>query len=295
MDKPDQRLLLSKYLYTRGTDELRAGDPFSAGLAVSLFQDAVEMVLFTCSARFDAQVKDRAGFAELWDAVNKAVQKASKPPLPLGPQMQAVNKVRVGFKHYGLRPDSRDAESCRADCGQFLELVARNYLDLDFAALSIASVVREDAERALLERAVDALRTDDKATALAECARALDLIQDRRESFYRHGILVQLGGIDHETKKYVDSQIGALRRHIWDLENFIFCGMCGVSPMDVMVLRSVLPTLQGDDAKFEQLQPAAIAPAAVERCIDLIAKYSLGLSYQLAAPSRIAQGAEWLF
>src|SRR5262245_11122981 len=83
MNSADGRLLLAKYLYIRGADILRAGGLFDAGLAVSLFQDAVEMAVFACGARYNAQPRDNGGFFDAWEATDRALATADKPALKM--------------------------------------------------------------------------------------------------------------------------------------------------------------------------------------------------------------------
>ncbi len=268
---------------------------FDAGLAISLFHDAVEMTMFACGARFDAQLKDRAPFTDLLDAVAKAAIQAGKPALRLKLEMDRLNKTRVNFKHYGLRPDRRDAESHRIDAGEFLAFAAREYFDVDFAGLSLVSFVSDDAERAALEKALELLQTDNKDAALSKCSESFEMMAERRAQFYRRGILITYDQVEHTIKDYVDRHIAELRGHIWDIESLVFAGMCGVSPMDLLVLRNILPKRYGNESKYENVPLEVISPEAVARCIDLLAHYSIGLSDQLAAPSRVIPGADWLY
>jgi hypothetical protein len=294
MDTSSQRLLLSKYLYTRGADILRGGGPFDAGLAVSLFQDAVELAVFSCAAKFSASVKDKAAFPEIWEAANSGATSAGKPPLQMKLDMDALNKARVNFKHYGQRPDPKDAETHRINCGQFLSRLAKDYFELEFSSLSLVSLVQDDQERHVLENALKRQKLDDKRGALERCSEALDLMARRRQAHYGHGILVAYPSIDPVAKEYVDQQIAHLRNQIRDVEDVFFAGICGVPTMDFILVRDILPTKLGNEFRFERWPPDGLPNETAARCIELMAQYSIGLSEQLRAPSRIVPGAEYV-
>jgi len=63
------RLLLSKYLFQNGEVFLRRDDPYSYGLAVSLFQDAVECLLYGIAVQVKASFPKKYGFMDYWSIV----------------------------------------------------------------------------------------------------------------------------------------------------------------------------------------------------------------------------------
>ena len=66
------KLLLAKYLFLNGQDFLRRDEPYSYGLAVSLFQDAVECLLYNIAILVEAPItiKNRnIYFMEYWTSI----------------------------------------------------------------------------------------------------------------------------------------------------------------------------------------------------------------------------------
>lgn len=282
---PDNRLLLAKYFYTRGCDILRDGGMFDPGLAVSLFQDAVEIALRACGALVHASPKDKIGFEPLWNEVNKALVAASKPELRMKIQMDGLNKARVNFKHAGQVTDSRVAETCRIDTGEFLSRLTKEYFGKEFSSLSLVSFVLDDLERDHLQKAIDLLNASQRGEALLECSKALSHVHERRGKFYGHGILVQGGNIDARVRQYVNNEIVELRKHVWDVDALVFAQACGVSASDFIVIRQVLPKIQGTEVEF----PVAVewlTDDNVSRCIEFLAQYSIGLSQRLRSPEK---------
>jgi hypothetical protein len=293
MKPTDQRLLLVKFLFMRASDALRTGGVFDSGLAVSLLQDAVELGVAACGSLFNAKPKDKAGFAGIWEATDVALENSGKAPLHMKPQMESLNKSRINFKHFGQKPDQKDAETHRINCEQFLSWLVKEYFSEDFAGLSLVSFVEDSDEKALLARALEALQTQDIASAMSMCADTLKLLGKRRERLYPRGFLVEYPRIDSEVRRYVDSQIAHLRSQVWDLEGLAFAQVCGVSPADFLVVKAVVPKKIGDQCDYAGWPLGGITAHIATRCVETIAHYSIGLSDQLKAPQRILADSEW--
>src|SRR5208337_3719338 len=101
------KLFLAKYLFLSGQDFLRRDEPYSYGLAVSLFQDAAECLLYNIAIHVEApsnKDKQNIPFMEYWTIIKDAPKNSNKLEVPLKPQMKNLNRDRVGFKHYGSLP-----------------------------------------------------------------------------------------------------------------------------------------------------------------------------------------------
>jgi hypothetical protein len=283
--QPEDRLLLAKYFYTRGSDILRERGLFDPGLAVSLFQDAVEIALLACGSLVDAAPKDKIGFEPLWEEVSKALAAASRAPLRMKIEMLGVNKARVGFKHSGQVPDIRVAEACRLDTGQFLGWATTEYFGRDFLSLSLVTFVLDDVERGHLQSASDRLGATERREALLECSAALSHIHQRRHQFYGHGVLVQYGDVDPKVRQYVNNEIVELRKQLWDVSDLVFAEACGVSASDFLVVRQLLPKQGGSRVEYPA-ETEWLTDENARRCIEFVAQYSIGLSRRLSAPQR---------
>ena len=69
------QLLLSKRLYIIGSNYVEAPDPISAGMAISLFQDSIEILCWSVLKDLDAPVKENTPFTSFFDLVEKAPKK----------------------------------------------------------------------------------------------------------------------------------------------------------------------------------------------------------------------------
>ena len=108
------QLLVSKKLYHEGCRQLSLNDPISDGLAVSLFQDAVEIYIWTLIKERSIDVGKNPEFTNNLGSIAN-----SGTSVPLKAKLLELNKARVNFKHYGNLPAHRDAEKFRSYAQDF--------------------------------------------------------------------------------------------------------------------------------------------------------------------------------
>ena len=76
------QLLLSKWLFMKGEQHCVDNDPVSAGLAISLFQDAIEIFIWSLVKKFDSQVNEKTPFLQYFDKIKQAPDNENKDELP---------------------------------------------------------------------------------------------------------------------------------------------------------------------------------------------------------------------
>jgi hypothetical protein len=130
------QLLISKKLYKEGCRQLGLADPISDGLAVSLFQDAVEIYVWTFLKDRNLDVGKNPDFTN-----NLGLISSSGVEMPLKAKVLELNKARVNFKHYGNLPAHRDAEKFRAYAQDFLVQACRDHFDVSFNDISNVDLV----------------------------------------------------------------------------------------------------------------------------------------------------------
>ena len=100
-----KQLLLCKRLMIEGASFAERHDPVSTGLAISLFQDSVEMFIWLLIKERGIKVKELSSFTVNIEELQKGgVQMAHTAKL------FELNKARVGFKHYGNLPAAGEAD-----------------------------------------------------------------------------------------------------------------------------------------------------------------------------------------
>ena len=160
----EPKLLLSKYLLLSGDKALCRSEPYSAGLAASLYQDAVESMVWSVAKVVDAKIAKKSTFEEYWHLIGTAPRKPDGVSgLPLKAKMLDLNQARVAFKHYGTIPAHSEAERFSAYAAEFLQETALLFFNVDFRKLSMADLVHNQqvgqtikhAEELLSENRID--------------------------------------------------------------------------------------------------------------------------------------------
>jgi hypothetical protein len=94
-----KQLLLCKRLMAEGVSFAKRTDSVSSGMAISLFEDAVEMFIWAQVKERGIQVKETSSFTANIEALQKTGVSVSYTA-----KLFELNKARVGFKHYGNLP-----------------------------------------------------------------------------------------------------------------------------------------------------------------------------------------------
>jgi hypothetical protein len=165
----DRQLLLCKFLFRRAEEAVIESGPFSKGLAVSLAQDAAEMMM---SAVLKAVDGKPGTFEGTWKAVREGLKNPQQKELPMQAQMAEVNKARVGFKHHAITPCDRDATRLVLYTHEFLSAAAREFWGVDFDSLSLVDFIEDTEIAELLRKAEAELRAGQVGHTLEECAKA---------------------------------------------------------------------------------------------------------------------------
>jgi len=161
-----EQVVIAKRIFMIAERYSRQTEPLSAGLAISLFQDAVEQLTWCVAKHLDLDVKDSEGFVSLLGKI----ERKSEEVIPQKAKILELNKSRVGFKHYGNLPASSESGKFRAYAYDFLVLASQRYLNIDFEEVSLASLIGDGTIRGHIEAAQAALTNDDIRKAVSEAA-----------------------------------------------------------------------------------------------------------------------------
>jgi hypothetical protein len=173
------QVLLARFLLHEGERALARESAMSAGLAVSLFQDAAVLMIWAIAKSLDANLRDQAPFDSFWDAVATAPKNAERLELPSRAALRELNKARVNFKHYGQLPLPEDATRFRTATDVFLRETAERFLKVDLESYSLADLLHNQAARNKIKEAEQLFKEERwqdcvEACALAERAAAKD-------------------------------------------------------------------------------------------------------------------------
>jgi len=131
------RLICSKWIFQKGINVLDNGEPFSSGLAVLHFHDAVEMHLRVIAEKLHCSLKDNAAFNQIMDAIDTVEENK----LPERIALNQLNRARINFKHFGLEPKHDDAMKFRYDLERFFPIASKLLLHIDFESMSLSSLI----------------------------------------------------------------------------------------------------------------------------------------------------------
>ena len=239
-----EQLLLSKRLFMAGSDYCEKNDPVSAGMAISLFQDSIELFLWCLVKHLDAQVKDTTPFTQYLDLIEGAPKNNKKLKLPFRGRILELNKARVNFKHYGNLPDISEAKKYKAYTEEFLIRSSVDFLGENLFDASLTKLVPFPDVRECLITAEDCLKKDEIDRCLAELAKS--------KTFLFRRVTQLLPEADHNLAegdrvlsvisdryrghlfKYISEYLGRLRESIFALA-------FGIPVKDYLYLDSILP------------------------------------------------------
>lgn len=151
-----KQLLLCKRLMIEGVSYSKRNDAVSSGIAISLFQDSVEMFIWALIKNKGLSVKESSSFISNIEIL----QKYGICILNVG-RIFELNKARVNFKHYGNLPDVDEANKFRVYVEDFLRTSFKEHFDQDFDEISLIDLVKFSNVRDKLKDAVSLLSADE--------------------------------------------------------------------------------------------------------------------------------------
>ncbi len=165
------QLLISKKLYQEGCRQHALGDSISDGVAVSLFQDAIEIYIWTLIKARGINIGKNSDFIN-----NIALVSTAGLRVPSQPKLLELNKARVNFKHYGNLPARRDVEKFRGYTQEFLIEACLEHFALSFSDLSSVNLVRSTELQQYFGAARTSADTDQLSPAYEHLGKAKHVI-----------------------------------------------------------------------------------------------------------------------
>lgn len=134
------------------------------GLAVSLYQDAVELYLWSVVKKLNVQVKEKAGFLDYINALQSEGHNVSYRN-----GLSELNTARVNFKHYGNFPAESDVAKFSILTNAFFCESCTNDFGIALSDVSVTSIIKDAEIRESLEAGERSLAKNE----LLEVAEAL--------------------------------------------------------------------------------------------------------------------------
>ncbi|MBD2254453.1 hypothetical protein [Nostoc parmelioides] len=239
-----EQLLLSKRLFQEGEKYSLQNDPISAGLAISLFQDSVESIIWLVTKELGIDVKENESFTSLLNKVHQELENKLSIKLPLQAKILELNKARVNFKHYGILPDISQANKFRGYAENYLITIVELYFKNNFDDISMSELIRSDEVRSLIKQAEKNLNIKDYNACVAEIARAKAIL------FYKIRFLIPevdknivnvASFFDRQSSSHVRNVFQYMSDYMNRLREISIINLCGVSVKEYNHFIKVLP------------------------------------------------------
>lgn len=245
-----RQIILAKQVLMEAEHMLARETLAGIGLAVSLAQDSVELLLRAVAREWSLQLKrpKDATFHDLLSAVDDACRSRPIGALPQRQKLVTLNDIRVGFKHHGQVPSRESARELVACASDFFDGCCRQMLGIDPDSVSVTDLIADAAIRRRLKAAETAFASGDAREAMTEAARAFhdvmrafDHVLPPLSSRLGH-LSVEDDGTAHAIKlviAYSDT-----------LRDLALCAHLRINPQGLAVFRaitpSVAPSVEGD-------------------------------------------------
>ncbi|MCU1336691.1 MAG: hypothetical protein JWO19_2272 [Bryobacterales bacterium] len=168
-----KRVLNAKYVLERASRMQEETGEMSLAISVLLMHDAVELLMLAVLDHLGISPKKNREFMDFWPLVRDA----GKPEPPDRIPMDSLNKLRVGFKHYGNVPNPQVVRDLLPRVRGFFENVLQAYCSVSYPDISLLDLIPDSEVRSLL-RDGQAKFASDKAGALTDLKIALYKLQN---------------------------------------------------------------------------------------------------------------------
>lgn len=161
-------------------------DPIACGIAVSFFQDSVEMLIWVLIKKFDVPVTEKDGFV-----ANLKALKDKRVALNETARIQDLNKARIGFKHNGNLPAPEDAAKYQKTTEVFLRMAFSAHFQVDFEELSLIDLVPFSDVRDRLKKADAFVKDGHIGSAIEETSISKSILFSKLDRYFPkigHGI-----------------------------------------------------------------------------------------------------------
>lgn len=229
-----QELVFVKGFLIEAERQLQRGDDFGDGLAVSLAQDAAELLLRLVVRERGITIEPSAGLNKLIAAINKAAATESDS-VPHLARIEDLNKARVNFKHAGICPSHSDATRLVRFGLEFLEVGFPRFFEIEYRAISLVHQIHDVAVQQFLLEAEVSMKTEDWREAVVAAAKAELQVEAALARLFPP---TSGAGLRDGNDAGVVNYLNGLRL-------IALAGLIGYDPRDLMRFRALAPRVNG--------------------------------------------------
>lgn len=226
------QLVLVRQLANEADRQLERDDDFGHGLAVSLMQDAVELLIRIVIRTRSIEVPARATWEQMADAISKSASN-DDGKVPHRARLEDLNKARVAFKHSGTAPSKADAHRLVRFGLEFLEVAVPRLMGIEYGHISLCAAVRNEEVRALLVQAETMLAEGRWQDATIEAADAVKLSEAAL-----HTLLPKASSISGMRDEY-----SGLAPYLDRLRLLAVGALVNIDPIELLVFQAIVPSV----------------------------------------------------
>lgn len=231
-----ERLVLCKYLLLRAGRMLDSHTMFASGLTVLSLHDSLEMLLRIVGEHLNARIREVSAFSQIVEAI----EDVSPCPLTHRTALNLLNKARVGFKHFGLEPTMEDARKLLISMEEFFPQTIEKILEVDFASLTLNSLVGHRRTENWLNKAEALLEEEKWTDSISASAIAFEV--------YRAHILPLAGSLDRQVTFQTEiagarDMVDSINRGFRQLQHQIDLIIDGIDLRDFREFQKITPNV----------------------------------------------------
>lgn len=207
-----KRLMLSRFLFNNAMEHVRSHNDFAPYAAANLLQDALEIFLLTAAEHVNAKIEKKTDFVTYLDKID---DKIAPNNLPFRARLIVLNKLRVGAKHDGIKPDTKEIESLALVVHEFLRASTQTVFAVDYMSINLISLIDDEKAKNLLTEANAEYQRGNFAETLVACRKAFYLVfenrydirafeDDQKKTF---GILLSDAPYYARSKEYIEKNV----------------------------------------------------------------------------------------
>lgn len=147
------RLVCAKYLYIKGREELESNSNYASGIATLNFQDSAELTLIVIAEYLHVSLRGNEAFNHIIDLIDEKAEEKGIEKLTHRSNLIQLNKARVTFKHYAVRPEIEDVKKFSSQLAEFYPIALKKFMNLDYENLSLVNLVKHTRTKNWLKKA----------------------------------------------------------------------------------------------------------------------------------------------
>lgn len=287
-----EQLVLSKYIYQQGPEQLRNRSPYSAGLAVSLFQDAVEIMLWAVFKQVDADLRGKQPqFEQYWDIIREAKGNKERKSVPLKGKMIDLNKARVTFKHNGQLPRDEDVMRFAGYTEKFLSQSAKEFFEVEWQDVSLVSLIRDAPVREKMREAECFLEEEKYRKCIEQCAAAERLITDSLSQKLiapvDSGLSSSIGrrGADIDFERTLRERFLYVERYLGLIRTLTIASLFHMNLSQYIQVQSIMPRVDryaSGKMEFKHKRHEDYSSDEAALCVRYVVEMALKVQHQIA-------------